>query len=322
MTYSVGIMGAGRMAQGYDAPGDARVLSLAHAVTRCPDMELGGFYDHDPARSAAAEQKWACPESPRERDAWLAQNWDLVFIATPNDRHAEDASDAIARSPKAILVEKPLAIDPDGADALLQLADSQGIPLLVDYPRREHSVIAAVGKQARADALGRPAAATFVYSGDARHAATHMIDLFQGWWGNWTVTGTVGLADGHMVELQNGADRFAATFISLPGDAHYVWELSIFCQHGRVRLSESPEYLDISTPKPHPAYDGFRVLQSDARYAMEDEPLLERTMDRLLQIARDPAAARKHHARETESQALCGNILRALDEQQNRQTAA
>ena len=315
-------MGAGWMAQGFDAPGDTRALSLAHAVTRCPGMELGGFYDHDPARSAAAEQKWACPESPRERDAWLAQNWDFLFIATPNGRHAEDASDAIAQSPRAILVEKPLAPDPDAADALLRLAESHNVPLLVDYPRREHSAIVAVGEKVEAGTLGRPVTGTFVYSGDAGHAATHMVDLFQGWWGNWTVTQTAGHADARMVELQNGANRFTATFISLPGDAHYVWELTVFCQHGRVRLSESPEYLDVSTPKPHPAYDAFDVLQTDARYAMEDEPLLERTMGRLLQIAHDPEAARTQHVRETESQALCGDILRTLDAQCNGQTAA
>lgn len=322
MSLSVGIMGAGRMAQGFDAPGDVQVLSLAHAVTRCPDMELGGFYDHDPARSAAAEQKWSCPESPREREAWLARDWDLIFIATPNDRHAEDASDAIAQSPKAILVEKPLAKDPDAADALLRMAESHDVPLMVDYPRRAHSAIAAVGEQVRAGALGHPAAGTFVYSGDAGHAATHMIDLFQGWWGSWTAARSAGTAEACMVELQNGANRFAATFISLPGGAHYVWELTVFCQHGRVRLSESPEYLDVSTPKPHPAYDAFDVLQSDARYAMEDEPLLERTMDRLVQMARDPEAARRQHVRETESQALCGDILRALDARCNEQSAA
>jgi hypothetical protein len=313
MTLRVGIMGAGRMAQGFDAPGAPHVLSLAHAVCKSADLELGGFYDRDPARSAAAEQKWHCRETPRDRDAWLAQDWDLIFVATPDENHARDAHDAIARRPKGVLVEKPLARDPDAADDLLRLARERGIPILVDYPRRLHSAIAEVARLIGAGELGAPLAATFVYSGDAEHAATHMIDLFQLWWGNWSVAGAANIAGGHMIELQDDTRRMNATFVPLPADAHYVWELTVYCAQARIRLAESPEYLDVSTPGPHPAYSGFDVLQTRARYAMEEEPLLERTMERLVHLTRSPDAAGQQLAHECASQKLCGAILRAIN---------
>ena len=55
---TVGILGAGRISAGFDALGDARVQTLAHAVSRTPQLALAGFYDQDPTRAAAAEVKW------------------------------------------------------------------------------------------------------------------------------------------------------------------------------------------------------------------------------------------------------------------------
>jgi hypothetical protein len=312
MTLRVGIMGAGRMAQGFDAPGAPHVLSLAHAVRKSPDLELAGFYDRDPARSAAAEQKWQGPESPRKRNAWLAQGWDVIFVATPDENHAQDAYDAIAQRPKAILIEKPLARDPDEADDILAAARKTGTPILVDYPRRQHSAVADVAGQVEAGTLGHPLAATFVYSGDTAHAATHMIDLFQLWWGDWSVANAAGLTHGHLLELQDGERRVQATFVPLPDDAHYVWELTVYCERARIRLAESPEYLEVSTPKPHPSYSAFDVLQTSARHAMEEEPLLERTVAHLVDMTRSPDIARQQLAREFASQKLCGAILRAI----------
>ena len=56
----VGILGAGRMAQGFDDPGSPQVLSLAHAVQASRPFRLGGFFDRRPERAEAAEHRWGC----------------------------------------------------------------------------------------------------------------------------------------------------------------------------------------------------------------------------------------------------------------------
>src|SRR5262252_5059042 len=59
----VGILGAGRMAQGFDDPHSPHVLSLAHAVHVSPGFRLGGFFDRRPERAELAERRWGCPQS-------------------------------------------------------------------------------------------------------------------------------------------------------------------------------------------------------------------------------------------------------------------
>ena len=45
MKYSVAIIGAGKIASGYDAPGDIYVQTHAHAIQKSEYFRLRGFYD-------------------------------------------------------------------------------------------------------------------------------------------------------------------------------------------------------------------------------------------------------------------------------------
>ena len=152
--FRVGVMGAGQIAQGFDQPGDARVLSMANAVRSSADFDLGGFFDIDPARSAAAEVKWSCAASPRDRATWLAVPWDVIYIATPDACHASDLRDALACRPRGLLVEKPVALDDREGRELLDVAMRERIPVLVNYPRRWHTGVRRVTEMIAREELG------------------------------------------------------------------------------------------------------------------------------------------------------------------------
>lgn len=309
----VGILGAGRMAQGFDAPGAPRVLSLAHAVTRSPVFRLAGFFDVRQDRAAAAERMWGCPASPRERAAWLDHGWDVVCIATPEAEHARDVADVLARKPKGIVVEKPLALDADEGARLLDRADALGVPVLVDFPRRWHSGVSALARQVAGGRLGSPLAAVFAYSGDTARAASHMLDLFHTVWGVWDVaaarrgTGSVSLT------LRRAGASVSATFVRLPDGAPYVWEAHVFCERGKVELSRSPEVLEVSGVAPHRDYPAFSVLTPLERHDMENEPLLSRMLETLAEAIGDLDATRRLLRREQDSHRFTGAILRALE---------
>jgi predicted dehydrogenase len=310
----VGIMGAGQMAQGFDKPADAHVLSLAHAVCASSSLRLGGFYDRSAERAKAAEAKWGCPETPRDRSEWLRQPWDIVCIATPDERHAEDLHDVLGCRPKAILVEKPLATDAAEGGRLLKQATQAGIPVLVNFPRRFHSGVSAVSRLIEDGRLGAPIAGTFVYSGAASHSASHMLDLFHTWWGGgWTAELKGRHGNTALIELSRGADKVAATFIGMPASAYYVWEMRVYCASGKVELSNSPETLTVDLVAPHPLYPSFNVLTQKHAFPMEDEPLLGRTFASLCAVALEPGQARRQLAREAESQDFSGRLLTMLE---------
>jgi len=299
------------MAQGFDEPGAGPVRSLAHAVERSEAFTLGGFFDVDLSRTEMAESRWSCPVSPRERGAWLATGWDVIFIATPDDRHADDLGDALAVQPRAILVEKPTALDADHGRALLERAMHLGIPVMVDYPRRWHSGVADVAALMADGTLGEPQRAVFAYTGGAMHSGVHMIDLLHTWIGaGWRVTASSGA--GAMVRLAKDRTEIEIAFVRAPSETYYLWEVHLYFERGKVELSRSPEMLAVFRVKTHPTYLTHHVLAQHAHYEMESEPLLERTLNELQRAIADPEFARRHAQREIESQSLVSAILRGM----------
>jgi predicted dehydrogenase len=309
----VGILGAGRMAQRFDAPDHRRVLSLAHAVRRSSRFRLGGFFDLHPDRASAAEARWGVPPSPRERAAWLDRGWDVVCIATPEADHARDLADVLARKPKGVVVEKPLALDAEEGARLLDRADGLGVPVVVDFPRRWHSGVAALTRDVAEGRLGDALAAVFVHSGDAARAVSHMADLFHAVWGDWDVTSAACAAGTVSLSLRRPRASVTATFVRLPAGAPYVWEVHVYCERGKVELSRSPEALEVSGIGPHPDYPDFSVLTPRARWDMEHEPLLERMLATLAEAIDDPDARRRLARRERGSHRFTAAVLRALE---------
>lgn len=314
MALSVGIMGAGRMAQGFDRPGDHQVLSLAHAVTRTQGLSLDGFYDLDPLRAEAAEVRWSVAAGPRDRAAWLDAGWEVVCIATPDACHGRDLADVLARKPRAVVVEKPLSTDPDEAERLLDQAATSGVAVIVNYPRRFHSGVAEVAETIAAGALGDPLQATFIHSGSAAHAAVHMLDLFHGWWGReWNVR-SAGVSGGtHLLTLTDGSLVLPLSVSRLDGDPYYIWEMQVSCVNGQIALTRSPEFLEIRFPAPHPLYPDFAVLTPRKTFDMEGEPLLLRLMEHVVTLAHDREQASEQARLEQVRQWFTGSVLRLLE---------
>lgn len=79
---------------------------------------------------------------------------DIVYIATPNALHAQQAI-AAARSGKHVLCEKPLGCSVDEAQRAADAAEAAGVALSVVYQTRHHPDAARVRQALGAGAIGR-----------------------------------------------------------------------------------------------------------------------------------------------------------------------
>lgn len=105
-----------------------------------PGVEMAAVYDH---RLHHAE-RLAHPLHAAAFDDYAAflLAVDVVTVATPADSHAALAALALAAG-KPVYVEKPLAVDRDSADALVQAARARGLALACGH--QERVVFAAMG---------------------------------------------------------------------------------------------------------------------------------------------------------------------------------
>lgn len=80
---------------------------------------------------------------------------DIVAITSPSGAHGEQALTAL-RAGKAVVVEKPLAVDADTAEEIVRLGEQRGLMVAVIAQRRLEPQNLAIKRLLDAGALGRP----------------------------------------------------------------------------------------------------------------------------------------------------------------------
>jgi predicted dehydrogenase len=98
-----------------------------------PGAELAGVYDQDPARAREVAERYAC-RAFESADALLAA-CEAVSIAVPTVEHRAAAERAAAAGRHA-LVEKPMAVTVDEADAMIAAARRAQVVLQVGQVER------------------------------------------------------------------------------------------------------------------------------------------------------------------------------------------
>ena len=105
-----------------------------------PGVELAGVYDHHPAHAEALAAKVGGRVFASEAELIAAV--DVVSIATPASAHAASALAALAAG-RPTYVEKPIAITPEDADAIVAAARQSGVIVACGF--LERAGLAAMG---------------------------------------------------------------------------------------------------------------------------------------------------------------------------------
>jgi predicted dehydrogenase len=314
--WTVGILGAGKIAQAFDRPGSDHVLSMAHAFHRSPEFEIGGFFDTDSARAEDAETRWSTPASPRSRSEWFARGWDVIYIATPDAQHVADLESAVAAGPKAILMEKPLSPDACDLQPLFHALRTQSIALAVNYPRRWHSGIQQAEETIQSGKLGKLHQITGMCSGGLMHNGCHMFDLFFHWFGFHSVRTDAKIPHGVSLTLEGAPyGPVPFTLLSSPSPCYQLWEFALYFEQGRIQIRQSPEFLVFQKPTPHPRYAGFHSLTESASFDLTAESLLEKTVSHLASLINHPALRSAWTEKEIAEHAFMLKMSSALQEE-------
>jgi len=150
MTFHVGILGTGSISDTH-----------ARAAESIPGVEIVAVCGRDAGRAASLAAAHARPgaQPPRayaEVQAFLAHRpLELVLVGTPSGLHAEHGSAAAAQG-LHVLVEKPLDISTERADALIDACEAAGVRLGVFFQDRTAPGLRWLEGLIRQGGLGRP----------------------------------------------------------------------------------------------------------------------------------------------------------------------
>jgi predicted dehydrogenase len=150
----VGLLGAAKIApRSLVAPAQAR-----------QDVELVCVAARERARAAQFAKTHGFAETAADYEAVLGRDdVDLVYVALPAAAHARWSIRALEAG-KAVLCEKPFAMDAAQAEAMTDAAQRTGRPLLEAFHYRHHPVIGQALEMVRRGDIGVPQRAEAVFS--------------------------------------------------------------------------------------------------------------------------------------------------------------
>ena len=140
--------------------GPGKVAELhAAALARIPGARLAAVAGRDPARTAAFARRFGARADTGLAETIARGDVDAVVLCTPHPHHADQAVEAAAAG-LAIIVEKPLALDPGDADRVIAAARASGVLLSVISQRRWYPAVRRVKAAIDEGRIGTPALAT------------------------------------------------------------------------------------------------------------------------------------------------------------------
>ena len=114
-TIKLGVIGSGWMADMFCTEGK-----------NVKNVNIAAVFSRNPQRAAAFAQKHGIPAFTADLDELLAGDLDAVYIAATNDRHCALTLRAL-RSRKAVLLEKPFALNSDETLLIIKEAAARGV---------------------------------------------------------------------------------------------------------------------------------------------------------------------------------------------------
>jgi len=246
------IVGAGKIAAGYDQPGSKEVLSHAHGFLSVSGFKLVGFVDKNLAQAQQAAAKWGGKAFADLGSAFAEGPIDVVTVATPDGTHAKLLKQLAAYAPRLVFCEKPLALNWQDAGEIEALYRGLPTQIQVNYLRRFVPDFRAV-KQAIAEGrYGRFLVGTGYYVNGFLHNGSHMVDLLRYWLGEVEAARNLDpskatqadplsgdAADEEKSVLLNFVNGGQFTAHSLPGNPYWVFEMDLLFEQKRLRLLDS-----------------------------------------------------------------------------------
>jgi hypothetical protein len=265
--YSVAIIGAGRIAAGFDTPKTKEVLTHAHAVTKNPNTRLIGFVDSNTAAAVAAAKRWGGQAFKMIGELWKQEKADIVIVATPNETHAQVLKTVLRFKPMLVICEKPLTTTVAHAQSVTRAYAKAKIPLLVNYSRRFDGSVQELAHAIKTKKFGNVLWASCIYSKGILHNGAHAIDTARFLFGN--VKKSVALSqrkDFWQNDPTIGAhvtfDKCPSFFLMPASEREYsIFEFEVGFAKKRVRIVESGFTQYAQTPASDPRFAGYVELQ-------------------------------------------------------------
>lgn len=266
MPYSAAVIGCGLIGAAHNFSSKVGVYSHTEAYSASPATYLAAVCDLNAARAEETATRWRVPGYTDPSKLYAEIQPEIVSICTPDHTHAIALRQAMrAPSVRAILAEKPLALNVTEARSLIDEAHKRGIVLAVNYSRRYAQGHRQLAARLRAGMIGDIVRFHGYYTKGTRHNGSHLFDWIRMLAGEIASvrgfdtlheSGHDPTLDAHLI-LENGA---MGNLVALDHRIYSLFELELIGSSGRLALIDSGHNYRLEVIGDSPWYAGYRTL--------------------------------------------------------------
>ena len=264
--YKSVIIGCGKIAGAYDAPGDKNILTHAHAISVHKRTILSGAYDISYNKAKAFSRKWNTIAYKSLRGMLDKVKPEIIYICVPDDMHLGILKMVLDYKPKAVICEKPLATDIEAAKLIVQKYKKNKISLVVNYTRRFDPVIQRIKSDILKRKYGTFINASVIYTKGILHNGSHAIDLLRYFFGE--VASCEVLAKNIDYKKEDPTlDAFLkfdnntkAHFIAADENHYSIFEIDLLFSRKRINLYQFGLKYNIQAVRLDPIFVGYKDL--------------------------------------------------------------
>ena len=143
--------------QRFAVVGTGAISQVVHVpiLAERADVDLVAVADSDEHKAASVAERFGVGQTATPQEVAARDDLDAVVVCTPPAHH-EDYTVAVLQAGKHALVERPLAMTPDGVERVLAAARESGKCLMVGFPHRFRPEVAALTSFVAGGELGSP----------------------------------------------------------------------------------------------------------------------------------------------------------------------
>ncbi|MCP4705992.1 MAG: Gfo/Idh/MocA family oxidoreductase [candidate division Zixibacteria bacterium] len=268
--YQAVIIGCGGIGGLADAPGEKNIISHAYAYSSHDSFELIAGCDINPDNLARFKTKWGNKLRLYSdyNELINKESFEIVSVCTSTTTHANIISKLLTKDTiRLIICEKPLVAS---LDELIQLKNNLNkLPdkkLLINFSRRYDPGFQELSKRVINNELGQPQSFNGTFCKGLYHNGCHMLELIEFLIGDLksisAITNKIADDDIYGIYSVETTDCIG-TMVNFEQKKYSIFELDIYFEKGRVRITEGGHRLEIFRPAESKIYAGYTELYPD-----------------------------------------------------------
>jgi len=269
--YKVLIVGLGNIGMGYDFydHSQEKILTHAKAFHLHKAFKIVGGVDVDSELRIKFKDRYSCHAFSDLKDALSYTGPDVVVISTPTEFHMHDIELVLNESnPSIILCEKPMSLDVDKAEYIVNKFEDNYTSLFVNYMRNSEPGLLQIKKMIDDGHIKGYMNGVVWYTKGMYNSASHFISLLQVLLGRATNAELISLNhekqdDDPELDFSVSFPRGKVRFLSLDYTNYTHATLELISDNGRLIYDHGGEVISWSSVVSSDIYNGHTYLEKN-----------------------------------------------------------